>query len=92
MTFKAEKVFLHAFVLLFLSQLKLSQLESNANSGKKNLSQQICVIECSVAQMVVRWLAVRQARVPISARHPMEVLPTELTTRVVNGHRNYDPS
>ncbi len=33
----------------------------------------------SVAQMVVRWLAVRQTRVRISARsrHPMEVPPTE---------------
>jgi hypothetical protein len=27
---------------------------------------------CSVAQLVVRWLAVRQARVRNSARHPME--------------------
>jgi hypothetical protein len=29
---------------------------------------------CGVAQLVVRRLAVRQARVPFSARHPMEVL------------------
>ncbi len=34
---------------------------------------------CSVAQLVVRWLAVKQARVRISARHPMEVPPTEPT-------------
>jgi hypothetical protein len=34
---------------------------------------------CSVAQLVARWLAVRQARVRISARHPMEVRPTEST-------------
>jgi hypothetical protein len=34
---------------------------------------------CSVAQLVARWLAVRQARVRISARHPMEVPPTEPT-------------
>ncbi len=33
----------------------------------------------SVAQLVARWLAVRQARVRISARHPMEVPPTEPT-------------
>ncbi len=33
----------------------------------------------SVAQLVVRWLAVRQARVRISARHPMEIPPTEST-------------
>ncbi len=29
--------------------------------------------------LVARWLAVRQARVRISARHPMEVPPTEPT-------------
>jgi hypothetical protein len=29
---------------------------------------------CGVAQLIVRRLAVRQARVPFSARHPMEVL------------------
>jgi hypothetical protein len=34
-------------------------------------------VGCSVAQMVVRWLAVRQARVRISARHRREVPPTE---------------
>jgi hypothetical protein len=34
---------------------------------------------CSVAKLVARWLAVRQARVRISARHPMEVPPTEPT-------------
>jgi hypothetical protein len=34
---------------------------------------------CSVAQLVARWLAVRQARVRISARNPMEVPPTEPT-------------
>ncbi len=28
-------------------------------------------------KLVVRWLAVRQARVRISARHPREVLPTQ---------------
>jgi hypothetical protein len=27
--------------------------------------------------MVVRWLAIRQARVPTPARHPREVTPTE---------------
>ncbi len=32
---------------------------------------------CSAAQLVVRWLTVRQARVRISARHPREVPPTE---------------
>ncbi len=31
------------------------------------------------AALVVRWLAVRQARVRISARHPKEVPPTEPT-------------
>ncbi len=36
-------------------------------------------VACSVAQIVVRWLDVRQARVRISARHPMEVPPTEPT-------------
>ncbi len=34
---------------------------------------------CSVARLVARWLAVRQARVRISARHPMEVPHTEPT-------------
>ncbi len=34
---------------------------------------------CSVAQLVARWLAVRQAQVRISARHPMEVPPIEPT-------------
>ena len=34
---------------------------------------------CSVAQLVARLLAVRQARVRISARHPMEVPPNEPT-------------
>ncbi len=33
---------------------------------------------CGVAQLVVRRLAVRQARVQFSAPHPREVLPTEL--------------
>ncbi len=37
------------------------------------------IIGCSVAQLVARWLAVRQARVRISARHPKEVPPTEPT-------------
>ena len=32
---------------------------------------------CSAAQLVVRWLAVRQARDRISARNPREVPPTE---------------
>ncbi len=36
-------------------------------------------LRCSVAQLEARWLAVRQARVRIWARHPMEVPPTELT-------------
>ncbi len=37
---------------------------------------------CDVAQMVMRRLAVRQARVrfPARARHPREVFPTELTS------------
>jgi hypothetical protein len=34
-------------------------------------------IGCIVTQMVVGCLAVRQARVQISARHPMEVPPAE---------------
>jgi hypothetical protein len=34
---------------------------------------------CSVAQLVARRLAVRQTLVRISARHPMEVPPTEPT-------------
>ncbi len=34
---------------------------------------------CGVTQMVVRWLAVRQARVRFSHRQPREVFPTELT-------------
>ncbi len=38
---------------------------------------QRCSVGCSVAQLVVRWPAVRQARVQISARHPREVFPTE---------------
>ncbi len=43
---------------------------------------QLDSIGCSVAQLVVRWLAVRQARDGISARHPMEISPNELTTAV----------
>jgi hypothetical protein len=39
----------------------------------------VAQLGCSVAQLVARWLAVRQARVRISARHPMEVPPTEPT-------------
>ncbi len=39
----------------------------------------ISLLGCIVAQLVARWLAVRQARVRISARHPMEVPPTEPT-------------
>ncbi len=35
---------------------------------------------CAVAQLVARWLAVRQARVRFSARHHREVFPTELTS------------
>jgi hypothetical protein len=34
---------------------------------------------CSVAQLVARGLAVRQARVRFSARHHSEGLPTELS-------------
>jgi hypothetical protein len=41
-------------------------------------------VGCSVAQLVARWLAVRQARVRISARHPMEVPPTEPTAEWMN--------
>ncbi len=37
-------------------------------------------IGCGVAQLVVRRLAVRQARNQFSARPPREVLPTELTS------------
>jgi hypothetical protein len=39
----------------------------------------VAQLGCSVAQLVARWLAVRQARVRISARHPMEDPPTEPT-------------
>jgi hypothetical protein len=35
---------------------------------------------CGVAQLVVRRLAVRQARVQFSARHHREVSTTELTS------------
>jgi hypothetical protein len=35
---------------------------------------------CGVAQLVVRRLAVRQARVRFSARHHGEGFPTELTS------------
>ncbi len=35
---------------------------------------------CGVAQLVARGLAVRQARVLISARHHREVFPTEHTS------------
>ncbi len=34
---------------------------------------------CGVDQLVVRWLAVRKARVRFSARYLREVFPTELT-------------
>jgi hypothetical protein len=34
-------------------------------------------VGCSVAQLVVRWPAVWQARVQIPARHPREVFPSE---------------
>ncbi len=37
-------------------------------------------VGCGVAQLVMRRFAVRQARVRLSARHPREVFPTELTT------------
>jgi hypothetical protein len=37
-------------------------------------------VGCGVAQLVVSWLAVRQARVRFMARHPWEVFPTELTS------------
>jgi hypothetical protein len=37
-------------------------------------------IWCSVAQLVARRLAVRQARVQFSALHHREVFPTELTS------------
>jgi hypothetical protein len=39
----------------------------------------VAQLGCSVGQLVVRWLAVRQARVRVSARHPTEVPPTEPT-------------
>jgi hypothetical protein len=34
-------------------------------------------IGCSIAQLVARWPATRQARVQIPARHPREVFPAE---------------
>ncbi len=34
-------------------------------------------IECGVDQLVVRWLAVRQAQVHFSARHSQEVFSNE---------------
>jgi hypothetical protein len=34
---------------------------------------------CGVAQLVVHRLDVRQARVRLSARHPREVFPAQLT-------------
>ncbi len=40
----------------------------------------VAQLGCFVAQMVVRRLAVRQARVRSSAWHPREVFPTELTS------------
>jgi hypothetical protein len=56
---------------------------------------------CGVAQLVVRRLAVMQARVRISARHPMEVPLAELRSdedtvqedrpqRMVKDERKYD--
>ncbi len=51
-----------------------------AQQGAVWLSRVQCgSVGCSVAQLVARWLAVRQARVRISIRHPMEVPPTEPT-------------
>jgi hypothetical protein len=35
------------------------------------------LLGCSVAQLIVLWPAVWQARVQISARHPREVFPSE---------------
>jgi hypothetical protein len=43
----------------------------------------VAQLGCGVAQKVVRWLAVRQARIRISAWHPMEVPPTEPTARQI---------
>ncbi len=41
-------------------------------------------VGCSMDKLVVRWLAVRQARVRISARHPaMEVPPTQPTAVMI---------
>jgi hypothetical protein len=45
----------------------------------KDCTLQCGSVGCSVAQLVAHWLAVRQARARISARHPMEVPPTEPT-------------
>jgi hypothetical protein len=56
-------------------QVGIPRLSTQSYSSQDNL----CFTACNVAQLVVRWLAVRQARGRISARHPMEVLPTEPT-------------
>ncbi len=43
-------------------------------------SSHLSALWCGVAHLVARRLAVRQARVRFSARHPREVFPTELTS------------
>jgi hypothetical protein len=55
---------------------KIASVTTEKKICKQN-ARFIYPLGCSVAQMVVRWLAVRQARVRISARHPKEVPPTQ---------------
>ncbi len=52
-------------------QVGIPRLRTQSFSSQNNH----CFTACSVTQLVVRWLAVRQARVRISAL--MEVTPTE---------------
>ncbi len=54
---------------------------------KKNIPQKILKKGCSVAQLVVRRPAVWQARVPIPARHPREVFPSERNKQWRKGER-----
>jgi hypothetical protein len=55
------------------------QFTEKTTEALQHLTTASKIYGCSVAQLVVRWLAVRQARVQISARHPREVPPTEPT-------------
>jgi hypothetical protein len=52
---------------------------STVHGGLDSTRRVQCGLGYSVAQLVARWLAVRQARIRISAWHPMEVPPTEPT-------------